>query len=426
MGAKTVTAKTIENAKPQERPYKIGCGNRLLLVVTPEGGKYWRLKYRHNGKERGYSLGTYPAVSLALARQKAAEAAGLLRNGVDPADARREQQAETVAQGDTFKAIAEEWLGQQARKLSAATLSKARWVFNDLIYPSIGDRPIGELTAPELLKLLREIDDKGMHETAQRTRARISQVMRYAIATGRAERDPTQDLRGALTAPKPVHHAAITEPTKVGQLLLDIDAYSGEPSTQAALRLAPLLFVRPGELRAAEWSEIDLDAGEWRIPEERMKMKRRHIVPLSKQAVAILRELHRLTGRGKYVFPALGNSDRPMSENTINNALRRLGYAKTEMTGHGFRTMASTLLNEQDYSPDVIELQLAHLDRNKVRAAYNHSERLPQRRQMMQAYADYLDGLKAAAIAAEKKQRASGAQAAGGSCSKTASQVRAA
>jgi integrase len=410
--AKAVTAKTVENAKPGERPYKIGCGNRLVLLVTPKRGKYWRLKYRLNGEERGYSLGTYPDVSLALARQKAADAAGLLRSGVDPAEARREQQAETVAQGDTFKAIAEEWLSQQGRKLSTATLDKARWILGDLVYPSIGDRPIRELTAPELLKLLQDIDEDGKHETAQRTKARISQVMRYAIATGRAERDPTQDLRGALTAPKPVHHAAITEPAKVGQLLLDIDGYSGQPATQAALKLAPLVFVRPGELRAAEWSEFLLDQAEWRIPAERMKMKQLHIVPLSKQAVAILRELHRLTGRGKYVFPAMGNSDRPMSENTVNKALRLLGYAQDEMTGHGFRTMASTLLNEQHtaqderrFSGDWIERQLAHVESNKVRAAYNAAEYLPQRRKMMQWWADYLDGLKADAARAAKKEK---------------------
>jgi integrase len=393
-----VTAKEIQSLKPTQKPYKRGCGGGLVLLVMPDGGKWWRFKYRFAGKERGYSLGTFPDVSLAEARDKVSEAKRLLRDGVDPGIAKATQK---LAQGITFQAIAEEWLIQQAKTLSPRTLSKARWILEEFVYPRIGSRPVAELQAPELLAMLRPIEKKGHHETAHRTRQRVSQIMRYAIATGRATRDPTQDLRGALAPVPTENRAAVTDPAKVGELLRAIDGYAGQPSTMAALKLAPLLFVRPGELRGAKWSEIDLDAAEWRIPAERMKMGERHIVPLSKQAVAILHEQHRLTGRGEYVFPALGSSTRPMSENTVNGALRRLGYAQDEMTGHGFRAMASTLLNERGFSPDVIELQLAHAERNKVRAAYNRAERLPERRKMMQDWADYLDELRRA----ESKRR---------------------
>lgn len=387
-----ITAKQVENLKPQERPYKRGCGGGLLLIVAPDGGKWWRFKYRFGGKERGFSLGTYPDVSLAQARDKADDARRSLRDGVDPAIARATVK---LAQGTTFQAVAEEWLAQQANKLAPVTLSKARWMLEEFVYPHIGSRPISDLQAPELLALLRAIEAKGHHETAHRTRQRVSQIIRYAIATGRAVRDPTQDLRGALAPIPTENRAAVTDPAKVGAMLRAIDGYSGQPSTMAALKLAPLVFVRPNELRGARWDEIDLEAAEWRIPPERMKMGERHIVPLSKQAVAILKEQHRLTGTREYVFPSLRSANRPMSENTINGALRRLGYAQDEMTGHGFRATASTLLNELGVSPDLIELQLAHAERNKVRAAYNRAERLPARRKMMQEWADYLDELKA-------------------------------
>jgi integrase len=387
-----ITAKQIQNLKPEVRAYKRGCGGGLLLIVMPDGGKWWRFKYRFGGKERGFSLGTYPDVSLAKARDKADEARRSLRDGVDPAIARATSK---LAQETTFQAVAEEWLTQQASKLAPVTLSKARWMLEEFVYPRIGSRPVGDLQAPELLALLRAIEAKGHHETAHRTRQRISQVIRYAIATGRAVRDPTQDLRGALAPIPTENRAAVTDPAKVGELLRAIDGYTGQPSTMAALKLAPLVFVRPNELRSAKWDEIDLEAAEWRIPAERMKMGERHIVPLSTQAVAILQEQHRLTGTREYVFPSLRSATRPMSENTINGALRRLGYAQDEMTGHGFRATASTLLNELGVSPDLIELQLAHAERNKVRAAYNRAERLPARRKMMQEWADYLDELKA-------------------------------
>jgi integrase len=387
----SITAKQVQALTPGEKPYKRGCGDGLLLIVNPDGSKWWRFKYRFGGKERGFSLGTYPEVSLAEARDRADDARRSLRDGNDPAVARATVK---LAQGITFQSVAEEWLAQQATKLSKATLSKARWMLEDFVYPRIGSRPVGDVQAQEILGLLRGIEQKGHHETAHRTRMRISQVIRYAIATGRAERDPTQDLRGALAPIPTENRVAVTDPAGVGALLRAIDGYEGQPATMAALKLAPLVFVRPNELHGAKWSEIDLDAREWRIPGKRMKMGERHIVPLSTQAVEILRQQHRLTGTGEYVFPSLRSNSRPISNNTINGALRRLGYAQDEMTGHGFRAMASTLLNERGFPPDIIELQLAHAERNKVRAAYNRAERLPERRKMMQDWADYLDELR--------------------------------
>jgi integrase len=268
-----------------------------------------------------------------------------------------------------------------------------------LVFPYIGSRPIAKLGATDVLKVLKRIEGRGTHETAHRTRQRCSQVFRYAVQTERAERDVTADLRGALAPVVSEHHAAITEPVRVGELLRAIDGYAGHVVTAYALKLAPLLFVRPGEFRRAEWTEFDLDGHEphWRFPAEKMKMGEQHVVPLSKQALMLLRELHMLTGRGQYVFPSLRGGSRPMSENTVNAALRRLSYTSDEMTGHGFRSLASTNLNEQGYHPDLIELQLAHAERNKVRAAYNKAQRLPERRKMMQAWADYLDGLRTGA-----------------------------
>lgn len=274
-----------------------------------------------------------------------------------------------------------------------ATFKKAQWTFEQLIFPRLGKRPIASITAPDLLATLRKIEERGTHETTHRAKQRCGQVFRYAIATNRAERDISADLRGALAPVVTRNRAAITNPTDVAALLRAIDGYRGSPTTTYALKLAARTFVRPGELRYAEWCEVDLDGAEWRIPGERMKMTELHIVPLARQVVEWLRELRSITARSKYLFPALRTLYRPTSENTVNVALRRLGYSKEEMTGHGFRAMASTLLNEQGWHPDVIELQLAHAERNKVRAAYNRAQRLPERRRMMQAWADYLDAL---------------------------------
>jgi integrase len=294
----------------------------------------------------------------------------------------------------------------EKRKFAPKTLKKAQWTLNDLLFPHVGSRPIASITAPDMLRVLRPIEERGKHETAHRTKQRASEVFRYAIATGRAERDPTADLRGALAPPVVTNRAALTDPKEVGGLLRTVDGYVGQPATEFALKLAPYVFARPIELRAAEWSEFDLEKAEWRIPAARMKMKELHIVPLSKQAVEILRKLQHHTGSGRYLFPGLRTPTRPISENTLNAALRRLGYSKDQMTTHGFRAMASTLLNEQGWHPDVIELQLAHAERNEVRAAYNRAQRLDDRRRMMQALADYLDGLRSGANVISLKRTA--------------------
>ncbi|HEY4370266.1 MAG TPA: integrase arm-type DNA-binding domain-containing protein [Steroidobacteraceae bacterium] len=389
----------IRAAKPREKPYKVSDGGGLYLLINPNGSRWWRLKYRVAGKEKLLSMGIYPDVSLKTARDRRDAARKLLSDGLDPSVAR---QTKKEAASDTFEAVAREWLAQREepesgrKALASVTVAKTKWMLETFIYPTLGSRPIGEIKPPELLLALRKIEKRGKHETAHRTKQKVGQVFRYAVATGRAEHDITGSLKGALAPVVSKNHAAITDPAGIGALLRAIDGYEGQPVTAAALKLAPLAFVRPGELRKAEWSEFDLDAAEWRIPAARMKMGERHIVPLSTQAIEILRELEPLTGgTGKYVFPSLRGFDRPMSENTVNAALRRLGYTGQEQTGHGFRSIASTCLNEQGFNSDLIELQLAHAERNKVRAAYNRAERLAERRKMMQAWADYLDGLKA-------------------------------
>lgn len=387
-----LTETKIKAAKPLEKPYKLTDDRGLHLLITPAGSKLWRFRYRHAGRENMLGLGAYPDVGLKAAREKRDEARKHVAAQVDPVAVKR---AERAAQADTFEVIADEWLKKQ--RYEPATLEKAKWTFRDLIFPFIGSTPVKALTPSVILNVLRKIEARGKHETAHRTRQRISQVIRYAIATDRAESDPTRDLRGALTAIEVTNRPAITEPAKVGTLLRAIDGYDGEPTTRAALRLAPLVFVRPGELRAAEWREFTLEGDEptWRIPGVRMKMGTEHVVPLSSQAVEILDGLQRLTGHGRLVFPSLRSRERPISENTLNAALRRMDFAQDEMSAHGFRAMASTLLNEQGFPPDVIELQLAHQERNKVRAAYNRAQRLAERRTMMQAWADFLDGLRA-------------------------------
>lgn len=388
-----LTETAIRAAKAKEKPAKLFDGGGLYLLVNPQGSRLWRLKYRIHGKEKLLAIGAYPDVSLKRAREKRDEARRLLTDGIDPSAQRK---AEKLAHAETFETIACEWLDLHRKRFSAASIEKAEWMFNDLLNPFLGSKPITTITAPEILTVLRKLEARGKHETAHRLRQRCGQVFRYAVATGRALRDPTVDLRGALAPIVVAHRAAITEPKRIGELLRAIDDYQGQPATTAALKLAPLVFARPGELRAAEWSEFTLDSKEpeWRIPAERMKMREMHLVPLSRQAVTVLRELEAHTGDGKYLFPSLRTSARPISENTVNAALRRLGYTKDDMTGHGFRAMASTCLNEQGWHPDLIELQLAHAERNKVRAAYNRAERLAERRKMMQTWADYLDALR--------------------------------
>ncbi|MGH8478350.1 MAG: tyrosine-type recombinase/integrase [Gammaproteobacteria bacterium] len=390
----SLTDTAIRNAKPGTKRNKLFDERGLFLLIAPAGGKWWRLKCRVAGREKLLSLGTYPEVGLKEARDKRDAARKLLAAGIDPGLARK---AERSAIADSFEAVAREWHAKRAPGWAPGHAEKVMGRIERDVFPWLGARPVGEVKAPELLAVLRRIETRGAIELAHRAHQICGQVFRYAIATGRAERDPAADLRGALPPVKERHHAAITDPKAVGALLRAIDGYQGSFITQCALLLAPLTFVQPGELRKAEWPEIDLDAAEWRIPAERMKMRAIHIIPLSVQAVAILHELRPLTGSGRYVFPGLRTPTRPMSENTINAALRRLGYAKDEMTGHGFRSMASTMLNEQGWHRDAIERQLAHGERDAVRAAYNYAEHLPLRRRMMQGWADYLDGLKSGA-----------------------------
>jgi len=386
-----LTEVRIRRARPKERPYKLRDGGGLYLLITPTDAKRWRLRYAIGGRESMLSLGTYPATSLNAARAKRTELRAALEAGKDPAAERRAARNSA----NSFETIAREWLGKQP--FTPKTLKKAVWTFEDLLFPHIGSRPVSALTPPELLEVFRRLERRGKHETAHRTKQRVGQVLRYAIATGRAERDPTADLRGALAPIKVTNRAAVTDPREVAQLLRALHGYRGHYVVEAALKLAPLVFVRPGELRAAEWSEMNLDAAEWRIAGHRTKMRRPHLVPLARQAVDILREIEPLTGRGRYVFPSPRSLLRPLSDNAITAALRRIGYTGEEMSWHGFRAMASTLLNELGIAPDIIELQLAHQERNEVRAAYNRAQRLDERRRMMQAWADYLDGLRSGA-----------------------------
>lgn len=377
-------------------------GGGLYLEVSPTGGKWWRWKYRFGGKEKRLSFGVYPAVSLKAARAKRDAARQQLAAAIDPGQARK---ADKLAQAgaESFEAVALEWHARFSPGWVASHGDRILRRLEKDVFPWLGPRPVGDIKAPELLAVLRRIESRGALETAHRAMQNCGQVFRYAVATGRAERDPTGDLRGALPPPKEKHHASIREPNRIGELLRAIDSYEGFFVTKCALRLAPLVFVRPGELRQSRWSEFDLHKAEWRIPAERMKMREQHIVPLSRQAVEILHELEPLTNRvvpGRpdapgYVFPSARSANRPMSNNAVLAALRRMGYAKDEMTGHGFRSMASTLLHEQGWNHQVIERQLAHAERNAVSAAYNFAEHLPERRKMMQAWADYLDALRA-------------------------------
>ncbi|MFT3905624.1 MAG: integrase arm-type DNA-binding domain-containing protein [Steroidobacteraceae bacterium] len=391
--AKALTDAAIKAAKPKEKPYKLSDGKGLFLLVTPKGGRWWRLRYAHGGKEKLLSLGTYPEISLSRARARRDEARSQVAEGLDPSAVRKQARA---ARDDTFGAVATEWLGKQKHKLTAGAYARANWMLEKLLIPYIGEKPIAQIEPPDLLEALRRTEARGRHETAHRAKGMAGRIFRYAVAEGRAKRDPSADLRGALTTPVTRNYPAITDPARVGELLRAIDGYSAQPVTEYALKLAPLLFVRPGELRGARWEEFTLTGTEplWRIPAERMKMREEHLVPLARQAVELLTRLHPLTGPRGYLFPSVRSSVRPISENTINAALRRLGYTREQMTGHGFRSTASTLLNEQGFPPDVIELQLAHKEQNEVRAAYNRAKRLAERRQMMQQWADYLDVLK--------------------------------
>ncbi len=380
--------------KPRSAIYRVADSAGLCIEVRSDGKRFWRYRYRFGGKARMLSLGAYPEVSLADARRTRDAERNKLRSGVDPSTLRKKTRIEQrTAVTDTFEAVAREWM--QRQQVAEVTATKDRWLFESFLFPALGLRPISQIGPRDLLSVLRAIEATGKLETAKRAKIKAGQVFRFAILEGKVEIDPTASLRGALKAPQVRHHAAITDPTQMGALMRAIDGFSGQFVTAYALKLAPLVFVRPGELRNAVWNEFELDAGMWRIPATRMKMKAAHLVPLSTQAVAILRDLHKLTGTGEYLFPSVRTTQRPISENTVNAALRRLGYRNDEMTGHGFRSMAATRLNEMGWRADAIERQLAHAESNKVRDAYTSAAQyLDERRKMMQAWADYLDGLR--------------------------------
>jgi integrase len=390
---------TILKAKPADKPVRLFDGGGLYLEISPAGGKLWRLKYRFNGKEKRLALGIYPDVSLARAREKRHEARTLLADGNDPSENRKAQKAARADRAaNSFEVVAREWFAKFKPNWVEAHSDKVIRRLERDMFPWIGGKPVADVGAPDLLACLRRIENRGTVETAHRALQSCGQIFRYAVATGRAARDPTGDLRGALSTVKGTHLASITEPTAVGGLLRACDGYQGSFVTKCALRLAPLVFVRPGELRNAEWTEIDLERAEWNIPAERMKMREPHLVPLSTQAVAILQELNAVTGGRRYVFPGARTNGRPMSDNAILAALRRMGFAKDEMSGHGFRAMARTILDEiLGVRPDFIEHQLAHAVRDPNGRAYNRTAHLAERRKMMQQWADYLDKLKAGA-----------------------------
>ena len=386
-----LTDTAVRKAKPTDKTQRLFDGGGLYLEITPAGGKRWRQKYRFAGKEKLLALGVYPDVSLAEARERRDKARKLLANGVDPGQHRQAEKAAGAERaGNSFEVVARDWLTKRDW-VPNYTAKVTAWLEND-VFPYIGGRPVAELTAPEFLRVGRRIEDRGAIESAHRVLQNCGQVMRYAIATGRADRNPVADLKGALAPTPEKHHAAIVDPEGIGALLRAIDGYKGSHVTRCALQLAPLLFVRPGELRQAEWTEIDLDAAEWNIPASKMKMRQPHLVPLSRQAIAILEELQPLTSRSQYVFPGGRSSKRPMSENALTAALRRMGYEQGTMTVHGFRAMARTILDEVlHYRPDYIEHQLAHAVKDPNGRAYNRTSHLPERRKMMQAWADYLD-----------------------------------
>lgn len=385
----------IRKAKPTGKTQRLFDGGGLYLEITPAGGKLWRQKYRFAGKEKRLSHGTYPEVTLAEARERRDAARKLLAAEVDPGENKKAVRAATQNRsGNSFEVVAREWLANRAW-VERYMVKVTAWMEND-VFPWIGSRPVAEVAAPDFLSVARRIEARGAIESAHRILQNCGQVMRYAIATGRATHNPVSDLKGALAPSPENHHAAITAPAEIGALLRAIDGYKGSLVTRIALQLAPLVFVRPGELRNAEWTEIDLDAAEWNIPSHKMKTRQAHLVPLSRQAVALLEDLQPLTARSVYVFPGGRSSKRPMSDNAINAGLRRMGFDKETMTGHGFRAMARTVLDEVlNFRPDYIEHQLAHAVRDPNGRAYNRTAHLAERRKMMQVWADYLDTLKA-------------------------------
>ncbi|KGW20349.1 phage integrase family protein [Burkholderia pseudomallei MSHR2451] len=393
-----LTDTAIRNAKPADKPVRLFDGGGLYLEIAPSGGKWWRLKYRFGGKEKRYSLGVYPEVTLATARKKRDEAREKLAAGIDPGEAKKaEKRASLLAAANSFEVVARGWMDERRTTVEPAQHAKTLARMENDVFPWLGKRPIAEIDAPEILVVLKRVDGRGARFTAHRIRSEISRVFRYGIKEGHCKADPARDLVDAIPPAQTTHFASITEPEKVGEMLRAFDGFTGTFPVLCALKLAPMLFVRPGELRKAEWAQFDLDKGEWRYFVN--KTKTDHLVPLAAQAVTILRELHALTGEGVYVFPGARDRNRPMSEAAINAALRRLGYdTRTEITGHGFRAMARTILHEElEEKPEVIEHQLAHTVPDSLGRAYNRTKFIKARRSMMQQWADYLDKLKAGA-----------------------------
>ncbi len=392
-----LTDTALRNIKPKDRPFKLADGNGLHLFVTPRGVRLWRLKYRFAGKEKSLSIGAYPAVSIKMARDAREMAKSQLASGIDPSSAKQAAKLhERAATAHSFQAIATEYLTKLTREHRAkGTIAKLQWLLS-LASDAIGPRPIREISAVDVLEVLRKVESRGHHETAKRLRSIISAVFRYAIATARADNDPTFALKGALTRPIAKPRPAITELKALGAVLRAIDGFEGQPTTSVALKLLVLLAPRPGELRQARWSEFNLDAALWTLPAARMKMRREHRVPLPRQAITLLRQLHAFTGGGELVFPSIRSASRPISENTLNAALRRMGYSKDEVCSHGFRATFSTIANESGkWNPDAIEAALAHVENNSVRRAYNRAEFWDERMRLAQWWADLLDQLKA-------------------------------
>jgi integrase len=390
----------IKQATAQDKAHKLSDDKGLYLYITPKAQKYWRMDYRFGGKRKTLALGVYPETTLADARRKCEEARKLIKNDVDPSDVKRAKKiAKTQSQENSFKALALEWFAIKTPHWSSDHIYRVDSILNKELFPHVGNRSVGEITAPDLLACLRRVESRGAIETAHRVKQVAGQVFRYAVASGKAERDPSADLKDALATPIKSHFAAITEPKEVGKLLIALDDYQGTPEVATALILAPLLFCRPNELRRMEWAEINFDKQEWHLPANKMKTKADHIVPLSKQAIEALQSLLQLTGHRQYVFPSARSPKRPMSDNAVLSALRRLGIPKEQMTGHGFRAMARTLLDEElGYRIEWIECQLAHAVKDANGRAYNRTTYLKQRKDMMQHWADYLDSLKAEAV----------------------------
>src|SRR4051794_10029364 len=391
-----LTDTAIRLAKAETSDRKLSDSKGLYLLVTTTGSKLWRLKYRIDGKEKKLALGSYPEVGLKEARTRRDAARQSAQAGKDPSAAKREARiANRIAAATTFAGIADEYIAKlEAEGRAAVTIGKTRWLLSKLS-PALGARPIAEISPHELLAVLKKAEQAGHRETARRLRSFSSRVFRYAVATARASVDPAQPLQGALVSPVAKHHAAITDPAAFGKLLRSIESYSGQPVTKLALRFTPHVYQRPGEVRKAEWSEIEFDKAVWTIPAERMKQRQPHRVPLSRQALAILREAAELSGGGRYIFPKLGSPLKSMCENAINGALRRMGYGASEMTAHGFRSTASSLLNESGkWSADAIERALSHADGNQIRAVYHRGAHWPERVEMAQWWSDHLDTLR--------------------------------